>query len=106
MKYISAVLFFTSICWHSLSNAGDMVFVGKVISVQFECSEVGKIPHDVCSGKVQVKPNNKKPLILQIFWRPKQENLLWLYSTKELTFNVEQLDHTTEYGLLQMPAER
>ena len=92
-----------AVCWHSVSKADDTVFIGKVKSVQFECMDNDEPFHDICSGKVQVKSKNKKTIVLQLQWQPAKEKLLWLYSTKELTFSVEQLEHTTEYGLLRQP---
>ena len=79
-----------------------MVLVGKVKSVQFECIDFGKGYSESCSGKAQVKTNNNKLNTVQFRWRPKEETPQWLYSTKELTFYVEPLEHTTEYGLLRV----
>ena len=101
-------IFMGTICLPAVSADNENMFIGKISLLQFHCHDFdsGKI-HDVyCDGKVDVKSEQGKLKTIQVSWNPKKENPQWFYSTKELIFYIEQLAHTTEYGLERLPAEK
>ena len=102
MKLSTVVLFLTEISLQTVKAEDDIVFVGVVKSVQFQCTDFGKPLGQRCSGKIQVNTKDNKVWTVQTSWNPEDQAPPWLSSTKELTFDVYPLEHTTEYDLVRV----